>query len=725
VERGKEDMRKMKTNKSYKACTMKRKFIKGIISGGIFLFSVILYANQEPELSQKYKKWIEEEVVYIITPAEKEVFFKLENDRVRDLFMEEFWRQRDPTPGTPRNEFKDEHYRRIEYVNKVFGRGAPGKGWRTDRGRIYIMLGKPGHVERYSTGDIYPIEIWYYQGNPRLGQAPSFRLLFFQRYGAGEYELYSPAADGPQSLVPFSERPPEFNPGGIPIDEDLSKKLEAHLEKRDWDAYMILRLNVGADLAEASLSNFPGRPGPEYMLPSTVLINDVETYPHKKVDDDYAYEFLEHKAVVEVSYSVHYIGNHAEVKVLQDPSGIFFVNYVIVPETLSVDFFQDKYFTNLRTSVRMADTKEKTIFQSGREVPLELKKDELKILEKNSFHLYDSLPMIPGDYTINLLLENMVTKEFTSFERTISVLEGKYLQMSSLVLARKVDKDSPFSQSNRAFQVGSLQIYPSVNNTFLQKDTLFLFFQVYGMNQQLKEEGTLEFTFYSGVEPFHKHQRKISEYGSGNSFLEEMSLEKFPPGIYTLEVSLLDQNGQRHLSERDAFTVTTSPIPGSWLVAQSNPPADDPYYSYILGNQFFNKGEIQKAHDELAKAYEKKPGSLDYALSYTRVLMALREFQKVRDILIPFDQEGKENFGLFFTLGRASESAGELEKAISNYQKALSQKGDVAAVLNSIGDCYFKLGNEEQALRAWEKSLETNPDQEQIRKMIEQLKEKK
>jgi GWxTD domain-containing protein len=374
-------MRIIKTNKSYGACSMKGKLFKGVISGGIFLFSVILYTNQGPELPQKYKKWIEEEVVYIITPAEKDVFFMLENDRERDRFIEEFWRQRDPTPGTPRNEFKDEHYRRIEYANKVFGRGAPVKGWRADRGRFYIMLGKPGHVERYNASDIYPIEIWYYQGNPRLGQAPSFRLLFFQRYGAGEYELYSPAADGPQSLVPFPERPPIFRPSEFPIEGDLLKRLQTYLEKRDLDAYWILRINVGVDLAEASLSNFLGRSGPENMVPSTVLINDVETYPHKKIDDDYAYEFLEHKAVVEVSYSVHYIGNHAEVKVLQDPSGIFFVNYAIVPETLSVDFYQDKYFTNLRTSVRMTDTEGKTVFQSGRDVPLELRKDELKILE--------------------------------------------------------------------------------------------------------------------------------------------------------------------------------------------------------------------------------------------------------------------------------------------------------------------------------------------------------
>jgi len=701
---------------------MKRKLFKGMFLIIIFVSSITLYSKQNPELPKKYKKWIKEEVVYIITPKEKEVFYKLENDRERDLFIEEFWRQRDPTPGTPRNEFKDEHYRRIEYVNKIFGRGTPTQGWRTDRGRFYIMLGRPSHVEKYVTADTHPIEIWYYSGNPKLGQAPNFRLLFFQRYGAGEFELYSPIADGPKSLVPFTQRSPEFN---IPIDPELWKKLSANLDERNINAYMILHSNIGLNLAEASLSNFPGRSGTEHMLPSVILIGDVETYPHKKVDDSYAYEFLEHKAVVEVSYSVYYMANQSKVSILQDPSGIFFVNYIIVPETLSVDLYQDKYSTNLRTSIRMTDTKGKTIFQWGRDVPLELRKDELKMLEKSSFHLFDSFPMIAGNYTFNLLFENLVTKEFTSFERNISVPEGKYLQMSPLVFARKVNKDSPYSQSSRSFQVGSLQIYPSVNNTFLQKDILFLFFQIYGLKQKLKEEGSLEFTFYSDGQAFQTKQRKINEYKKGRDFLEEISLKKFPPGIYTVEVSLLDQNGQKHLYERDTLSVTTKPLPGSWIVAQTNPPADDPYYSYILGNQFFYKGEIRKAHDELEKAYERMPDSLDYALSYTRVLMALKKFQKVREILKPFEKEGKENFGLFFTLGGASEKVGELKEAISFYQKALSQKGDIVAILNSLGDCYFKLGNKEQALRAWEQSLKISPDQENIKKVIEQLKKKK
>ncbi|HEX2695527.1 MAG TPA: GWxTD domain-containing protein, partial [Acidobacteriota bacterium] len=82
------------------------------------------------DLPQNYRKWLEEEVVYIITPKEKEVFLKLENDRERELFIEAFWKQRDPNPNTPENEFKKEHFRRITYANQWYGRDSPGAGWR-------------------------------------------------------------------------------------------------------------------------------------------------------------------------------------------------------------------------------------------------------------------------------------------------------------------------------------------------------------------------------------------------------------------------------------------------------------------------------------------------------------------------------------------------------------------------------------------------------------------
>ena len=169
------------------------------------LLGSALASGQTPP-TKKYETFLKEEAVYIITDTEKDVFSKLETDRDRDLFIEEFWRQRDPTPGTPRNEFKDEHFRRIEYANRWFGRETTTKGWRTERGRIYIILGVPFDVQKIDTGDVNPIELWYYQGNPAFGQAPIFRLLFYQSMRGGDFKLFNPLGSRPKDLVPFSAR---------------------------------------------------------------------------------------------------------------------------------------------------------------------------------------------------------------------------------------------------------------------------------------------------------------------------------------------------------------------------------------------------------------------------------------------------------------------------------------------------------------------------------------
>ena len=663
---------------------MKWKHFIGILLIVVIILPLRLLSNQNLKLYKKYEEWIKEEVIYIITPIEKDVFYKLETDRDRDLFIEEFWRQRDPTPGTPRNEFKEEHYRRIEYTNKTFGRGAPIKGWRTDRGRFYIKLGNPASVEKYMRSNIYPIETWLYYCSPKFMRVPFFRLVFFQRHGVGEFELYNPISDGPQSLVIYGEKL-KYALEGIPIS---------------------------------------ARPGDRNTSPmeSQMILGEAETIPHKKVDDSYAYEFLEHKAVVEVSYSVNYMGNHYRVNIIQDPSGFFFVNYILVPETLSVDFFKDKYFTHIKTSVRVTDGEGKTIFQGGRNIPIELRKEELKIIEKNSFQIHDSFPLIPGNYTFNLLMENMVSKEFTSVERKISVPTGKNLQMSSLVLARKINRDLPPSEESIAFQVGNLKIYPSVNNTFLKNDRLFLFFQIYGLNQSLKEKGMMQFSFYKEDQHVQTTHKNLNEYDSARDFLEEIPLEKFEPGVYSVNVSLREQNGEEILSQKEELSVIAEPLPGAWVVAQTNPSTNDPFYSYVMGIQFLNKGDIQKAHIELAKAYERKPDDMNYALGYARVLLTLKNFPRVREILIPFVETKKESFELFFCLGKSSQEISEFKEAISYYQNALKLKGSITLILNAIGECHLQLGEIEQALMVFEKSLETDPSQENIRKKIKDLK---
>jgi GWxTD domain-containing protein len=105
------------------------------------------------ELSSPYKKWLNEDVVYIITKEERAEFLSLHSDKEREKFIENFWLRRDPTPGTVQNEFKEEHYRRIAYANEHFACAIPG--WKTDRGRIYIKYGPPDEIDDHSAGGRY------------------------------------------------------------------------------------------------------------------------------------------------------------------------------------------------------------------------------------------------------------------------------------------------------------------------------------------------------------------------------------------------------------------------------------------------------------------------------------------------------------------------------------------------------------------------------------------
>ena len=134
------------------------------------------------ELTKTYKKWLEEDVVWIITDEERAAFKQLSNDEERDNFIEAFWQRRDPTPDTEENEYKEEHYQRIAYANEHFAAGVPG--WRTDRGRIYIVYGKPDEIDSHPSGGTYerpmeegggetstfPFEDWRYRYIDGIGQ---------------------------------------------------------------------------------------------------------------------------------------------------------------------------------------------------------------------------------------------------------------------------------------------------------------------------------------------------------------------------------------------------------------------------------------------------------------------------------------------------------------------------------------------------------------------------
>ena len=152
-------------------------------------------------LPSEYRKWLEEEVVYIILERERDVFLSLETQDERARFVEAFWRRRDPEPATLVNEAKEEHYRRLAHANDVYARDTHRAGWRTDRGRYYIGLGAPREIQPFDSAELVSLELWFYESDRSTGLPPFFYLLFFRRNNIGEYRLYHPAVDGPQALV--------------------------------------------------------------------------------------------------------------------------------------------------------------------------------------------------------------------------------------------------------------------------------------------------------------------------------------------------------------------------------------------------------------------------------------------------------------------------------------------------------------------------------------------
>ncbi|HEY7816833.1 MAG TPA: GWxTD domain-containing protein, partial [Vicinamibacteria bacterium] len=192
-------------------------------------------------LPELHRNWLEKEVVYIISAVEKEAFLRLESEEERSSFVDVFWRKRDLNPSTPENEYRTEHYRRLEYANEFFGRDTFREGFRTDRGRFYILLGEPRSRQNFEAKDgIYPAELWFFN-NPELksfGLPPFFSLLFFRRHGTGEFQLYDPLGDGPQALLT------RVNSDSM----DFRKDVERAYNQLQW---------IDPELAQASLSFMP------------------------------------------------------------------------------------------------------------------------------------------------------------------------------------------------------------------------------------------------------------------------------------------------------------------------------------------------------------------------------------------------------------------------------------------------------------------------------------
>jgi GWxTD domain-containing protein len=690
--------------------------IKILLCG--LLFSLIIppsissQTKKSPkDLPPLYRRWLEEEVVYIITPKERDVFLQLESDRGRNIFIEAFWKQRDPNPNTLENEFKKEHYRRIDYANQWFGRESPGPGWRTDMGRIYIILGEPYSIDKYeSLAEVFPTIIWFYQGMIEYGLPNAFSVVFFKRSGIGEYKLYSPIKFGPQFLLTHYMG-------------DL----------RDYESAFKQLIEIEPNIANVSLSLIHGETSafiPSPSIASEVLLSaKIPAAAYEKVKDEYAEKLLRYKDIIEVEYTANYIDSEFLLEIVRDDSGTYFVHYLIEPKRLSVEQYGQKFQTLLEINGQVSDTEGNSIFQFDRTIPIELDQSQMDRIKSKLFSFQDVFPLVEGNYKFSALLKNKVFKEFTSIEQDIVIPKPAKIQMSPLILANRVQKDPEDKRSKKAFLIGDIQFVPSPRNDFSLEDTLYLAFQIYTLNEELRKSGFLEYSIlrrnFSDSEKVLSFAKSIKEYADPMNFFEEFALKDLPPDHYLIRVTLLNKNKEKVLSRENNFYISQfASLPRPWILSLPGPPPDNPVYLNILGNQLLNKKAIPQAKALLEKAFRKDPNSPEFALDFCRVLFTAKDYQGVKSVALPFYQnQGKNEFlGL---LGRSCQALREYEEATSYYKAYLSQFGANINILNYIGECYYRLGNIEEALIAWEKSLELNPKQENIKKLVDSFKQKK
>lgn len=669
-------------------------------------FSLVGTATDKAQsLPERYRQWLDKDAAYLVGPKEKEVFLSLTTDRERDLFIEAFWKQRDPSPGTERNEFREEHYRRLAYADEHFGRGATKPGWKTDRGRVYIILGPPQQSLLYDQKtEVVPVDVWYYQGFAKFGLPDGFSCVFYKPDPSADYELYSPAADGPAKLL----RSTNFDPADIAT------------------AYSRLR-DIEPAVARVSLSLISGEEGggESSSLASQTLLNSIPLLPLKMVDDEYALRFLKYKDIVEVEYSVNAINNRATVAVIPDRSGLSFVHYAIEPERLTVEDDNGRFTTTLEVNGQVKDKQGRPVFQFERKTPVSLSREQAGRLGSRPVSLQGLFPLAEGVYDLTLILKNHTSKEFTTVEEPI-VVEARLtgLGATPLVIGYGSRSEPAGEREIRAFLLDDLQLYVSPLVLFTPGDTLAAALELLGPAEERAKARSARFDIRAADDHVAATRtlplRGPAPLGTVSAALE---LKGLPFGDYRLEAAVEDGSGRTLLVRSARFGVTSvSAVPRPLVFSDPLPGPDDPIHAYLVGGQYFNAGELGPAESYAGEAYRREPSSQKFAIGYARVLLTLGRFEATRDILRPFALSAEPEAATLELMAEASRAAGDHPEAVRVYRDFLARFGAKLTVLNGLGECYAKMGDTKNALLVWERSLALNPDQKDIREAVTALK---
>ena len=686
--------------------------LKVAVVAFVFLWSASGARTDEQvnKLSEEQRRWLEEEVVYIITDREKDIFLILESQEERNGFIEAFWRKRDPNPATPQNEFREEHQLRLDYANRYLGRETPSPGWKSARGRAYIKLGKPQDIQRFpSSLELHPIEQWFYAGDPKLGLPANFFLLFFKAHGYGEYRLYHPAIDGPGALLQATAT--------LQNDDPLYAVEKLHRASTE-----LARASLSLDLGEPA-DFLGGRPAPG----TESLLLRIEEAPTRLVRADYAENWLQYRDSVSADYSFNFVPHRSSFATMVAKDGTAFVNYSIVldPENFSLesDEEQTKFFTTLDITVEVRNEDGDLVLSKDKSAYLELTPSQLEQVAPYPFAYQDNFPVIPGDYTVSVVLKNRVRKQFTVADQKLQIPSfSSDRAMLTDIIAGYTTELIQFeleSHELRTFQLGSLRIHPASNGLFPIGESVHAFFQVLGGSP----EHELRFSLTRKGKIIQKRSSKLGSY-QGGPVIERFVLDGLEGGPHDLGVQLLDPSGAvlaekstqlnispRSIIPRPAFVFTLSfntAVPGMSRQA--------------LGEQLLTMKRYNEARHELEKGLAENGGGLPVASwLLAEVYNSLNEPDLALSVLEPMEVAHGERYEVLFGMGYAHYLNQDEGNAVGYLERAMAIRVPGITHLNTLADCYQRLGDLGKAREFLRRSLELDPDQEAVKEQLDYL----
>jgi len=504
----------------------------------------------EKELAGPWKKWMNEDVVYIITDEERKAFKQLHTDEERQQFVEQFWARRDPTPDTEENEFKEEHYRRIAYANDHYASGIPG--WKTDRGMIYIKYGPPDEIESHPSGgtyerpyeegggetSTYPFEDWTYRYLEGVGS--NIKIEFVDTTMSGEYHM---------TMDPSEKDALLYVPGaGLTLSEEMGMADKTQRFDRTDGTH----LGTGNQPLPESMDEFTRlEQFAKLQAPPVVKFKDLEAV----VNSTIRYNTLPMlvradyirvtDATVLTSLTLQFKNNDLQYATKESVSKATVNIYGRITSLTRrpVNWFEDTVIADIPAEM------------------LQKAMDGSQIYSK-------TIPLAPGTYRLNVVAKDTVGGTINNFEMALNVphYDEDQLGASSLILADELERVPTKSIGAGPFVIRSSKVRPRVSETFKRDETMGIYTEFYnfGMDEKTKKpEGSIEFEVVNRAnnQTVLSQTEDLSTIPNASAFLvtveKKLPLQSLSPGQYTLKLKVTDKLKNQTLTPSAPFTVTS------------------------------------------------------------------------------------------------------------------------------------------------------------------------